>query len=184
MPTPANYKQVAGLYKTLPPTLQKYIAHYPKLVTADLPFEAAMAYLFQRVERAHRRAIYAGIIKKFSANGTLTDQSIQKAHLTRAEFDGLFERIFKVKVPEATRKYLKDAEKIRDKSMHGVEVDDPPLRKAIQDILKYLEGFDTFVNTTAGFQPCGDLRGLTGASEKLDGETTRWILKGLQLPMS
>ena len=139
MTIPANYKQVAKLYETLPPKIQEYIAHYPKLFKAKTPLEVAVAYLFQRVERAHRRALYGGIIKKFSANADLTGEILEKEHLTREGFDDLIKKIFDADVPVSIKAFLEDAEKIRDKSMHGGEVDEPPLRKAIQDILKYLE---------------------------------------------
>jgi hypothetical protein len=183
MNAPANYKQVAKLYDSLSPTLQKYLEHYQKLVTAELPFEVAMAYLFQRLERAHRKALYGGIIKNHSANAELTSEIIAKARLTRDDFDSLFERVFKSPIPALVKSLREDAEKIRDKSMHGTEVDDPPLRKAIKDVLDYLEAFNSYVKKVGGFEPCGDMRGFSGAAEKLDKNTTRWILKGLELPI-
>jgi hypothetical protein len=183
MTTPANYKQVANLHELLPPTLKKYLEHFPKLVAADLPFEVAIAYLFQRLERAHRRALYGGIIKKHSANAELTDRIISRTRLTRDEFDALFERVFGSPVPTLAKMLREDAEKIRDRSMHGGEVDDPPLRKAIKDVLGYFESFNAHVQKVGGFEPCGDMRGLTGAGAKLEKGTTRWILKGLQLPV-
>ncbi|MFA5264803.1 MAG: hypothetical protein WC378_13350 [Opitutaceae bacterium] len=183
MSIPQNYKQVAGLYDNLKPTLQKYLEHYPKLVSVDLPFEVVIAYLFQRLERAHRRALYGGIIKIHSANAELTDAIISKAFLTRAEFDDLFERIFKKRLSKMAVALREDAEAIRDKSMHGGEVDEPPLRKAVKDILEYYEAFNSEVFAEAGFEPCGDMRGITGASAKLEKDTTKWLLKGLQLPI-
>lgn len=183
MSIPANYKQVKLLYEGLSPTLKRYLEHYPKLVTADLPFEIVMAYLFQRLERAHRRALYGGIIKKHSANAELTNRIISRAHLTRAEFDSLYERVFGVAIPVFAQARREEAEGIRDKSMHGGEVDDPPLRKAIRDILEYFEAFNAHVLRMGGFEPCGDMRGITGAAEKLNNETTRLVLKGLELPI-
>ncbi len=183
MNIPANYKQVAKLHNGLNLTLQKYLEHFPKLVAPDLPFEVAIAYLFQRLERAHRRALYGGIIKRHSADAELTNTIISKAYLTRAEFDALFERVFGSPIPPRAKALREDAERIRDKSMHGGEVDDPPLRKAIKDILEYLEAFNAHVLKTGGFEPCGQMRGLTGAAEKLEKDTTRWILKGLELPI-
>ena len=51
--------------------------------------------------------------------------------------------------------------------------------EAIQDIFVYLKEFNEFVFNQAGFEPCGDLRGFTGRTEKLDKATTRWIPRGL-----
>ena len=183
MTVPANYKQVANLYAALSPTLKGYLEIFPKLVTADIPFEIPIAYLFQRLERAHRRALYGGIIRRHSADATLTSGIISKAHLTRPEFDALFKRVFGTPLPLPTMKLREDAEEIRDKSMHGNEVNDPPLRKAINDLLDYLEAFNSHVQAVAGFEPCGNMRGITGATAKLGKETTRWILKGLDLPI-
>ena len=86
-------------------------------------------------------------------------------------------------IPPAAKALREDPEKIRDESIHGREVDDPPLRKAIQDVLQYFESFNAFALKTGGFEPCGDMRGITGASGKLSKDTTRWILKGLELPI-
>ena len=183
MNTPNNYKQVAKLYDALSPTLKKYLEHFPKLVSTDLPFEVVIAYLFQRLERAHRRAIYGGIIKKHSTDANLTNLTVSKAHLTRKEYDALFKRIFGSPLSQLAEALRNDAEGIRDKSMHGTEVDDPPLRKAIKDVLEYFEAFNEHVHKAGGFEPCGDMRGLTGATGKLEKETTRWILKGLELPI-
>ena len=132
MADPANYKQVAKLYDSLSPTLQSYLKYYKDLISAELPFEVAIAYLFQRLERAHRKALYGGIIKIHSANAELTGEIISKARLTRDDFDALFERIFKKPLPILMKSLREDAEKIRDKSMHGLVVNEPPLRKAIK----------------------------------------------------
>jgi hypothetical protein len=118
-------------------------------------------------------------MKKHSANKDLTDKIVQETHLTRASFDTIFDNVFGNKVPIETKKYLIDAEKVRDSSMHGGFVIDPKLREAIQDIFVYLKKFNEFVSTQAGFEPCGNLRGFTGRAKKLDKATTRWILKGL-----
>ena len=179
MITPANYKQVKRLHSALAPTIQRYVEHFPKLITADLPFEVAVAYLFQRVERAHRKALYCGIVKTHAANSELTDKIIQREYLTRESFDRLFLTIFKAPIPDPIKKLLTDAEEIRDIAMHGRETDDPALRKAIKDVLEYLEQFNAHMKATAGFEPCGDLRGFKGRLENLDAETTKWILKGL-----
>jgi len=118
-------------------------------------------------------------VKNHAANSELTDSVVQKEYLTRESFDRIFLNIFKTPIPDSVKKLLFDAEEIRDTSMHGKEVDDPPLRKAIQDILQYLEQYNAHMKTTHGFEPCGDLRGFKGRLENLDKETTRWILKGL-----
>jgi hypothetical protein len=104
---------------------------------------------------------------------------VQKTHLTRADFDAIFYRVFGNKVPIKTKTYLLNAEKVRDSSMHGGLVDDPKLRGAIQDIFSYLKEFNEFVCTQASFEPCGNLRGFTGRAKKLDEATTIWILRGL-----
>lgn len=181
MNTPANYRQVAKLYDSLSPTLQKYLKHFPKLINNnDLPLEITIAYLFQKLESAHRRALYGIIVKKYFADAKSTHEKISKSKLRRKELDKLFERIT-LSIPHNTKKLLQDAESIRDDSMHGRKVKVQQLREAISNVLNYLETFNSHVCSAFNIKPCGGMRGFTGKAKKLDEKTTHLIFEELKI---
>lgn len=176
---PASYKGLLKLYQDQPKELRDYFEHFPKLMTASLPYEIAIAYLFSRVERAHRRALYCGITKKYSANSDLVDDVVRREFVSRDSFKRMFATVFGKEMPKNIAKLIEDAEFVRDKGIHGKDPDDKEMRKAMHDIFKYADEFNNFVSGLESFRPFGDLRGFKGRGENLDKETTRWILKGL-----
>jgi len=74
---------------------------------------------------------------------------------------------------------MNEAEKTRDRVVHGKDVTDSELRGAIADVLEYAEKFNAEVNDTAGFRPLGNMRGFKGRAEPLDKRTTKWLMRGL-----
>lgn len=179
MGVPKSYKGVLKLYESQPDELKKYFGHLSLLINADMPYDIALAYLFSRVERAHRRSIYCGVIRRYSANSELTDEIVRKEHLTRDGFKQLFKVIFDAEFPEALAELIGHAEDMRDTGMHGGETTESQMRQAIHDIFEYAKLFNAVVYELAGFTPFGDLRGFKGRQENLDKATTRMILKGI-----
>jgi hypothetical protein len=115
----ANRKQLIAEYDSHPEEIRKYYEELPKLIDAGFPFDVALAYAFSRVERAHRRTLYCGIVKKFSVNSNLTDDVTRNLYLKREEFLELFASVFGANVDPAILRLLRDAERIRDKGIHG-----------------------------------------------------------------
>jgi hypothetical protein len=165
----ANYKQLITEYDSHRKEIKSYFAHLPELIE----------YVFSRVERAHRRTLYCGIVKKFSTDSDLTDEITRNLYLKRDEFLDLFKAIFGVDLDPSISKHLQDAERIRDKGVHGKEPTDAEMREAMKEVLQYSTDYDDFVLRLAGFRPFGDLRGFKGRAENIDKETTKLILKGL-----
>lgn len=155
-----------------------YFQHLPKLIK-EFPHEVCLAYLFLRLEQAHNRALYCGVVKLHHADGDLTDRIINNDHVTRDKFQELYQSVFGSSVPEAAKALLTTAEKIRDKVIHGKDVSAMEKREAIVDVIKYAEAFNNELKLKAGFEPFGDLRGFSGAAQKFGKDTTRWLLKGL-----
>lgn len=176
----ANLSQLTAQYNNHRTEIKEYFVHLPKLIN-DFPYEVALAYAFSRVERAQRRALYCGIVKKYSANSDLTDEVTRNLYLSREEFLRLFEQIFESTPSAGTLKLLKDAEQIRDKGIHGKEPTNSEMRTALKNILDYATQFDDYVHSKLGFRPFGNLRGFKGRAENIDKKTTRLILKGLGL---
>lgn len=175
----ANYKQLISEYDSHRKGIKEYFEHLPKLINSGFPYDVSLAYAFSRVERAHRRTLYCGIVKKFSANSSLTDDITRNLYLKREEFLGLFKSIFGVDIDPAILKHLKDAERIRDKGVHGKDPTDAEMREALKEVLDYSSEFDDYVFSLAEFRPFGDLRGFKGRAENMDKETTKLILIGL-----
>jgi hypothetical protein len=71
MTVPKSYKGLLKLHESQPPEIKKYFEHVPKLMNADMPYDIALAYLFSRIERAHRLTLYCGVTKLYSANSEL-----------------------------------------------------------------------------------------------------------------
>jgi hypothetical protein len=179
MSVPKSYKGILELFEKQPAEIQKYFSYLPRLIGGDLPYDIALAYLFSQIERAHRRALYCGITKRYSANSELTDEIIRKEYVTRDGFKQLFKNVYGQDFPDALSKMIEHAEEMRDTGMHGKETDDADLRQAIHDVFEYAKGLNATINGLSGFEPFGDLRGFKGRGENMDKETTRWILKGI-----
>ena len=123
--------------------------------------------------------LYCGVVKLHQAHKDVVSNVVQKQHLTRANFALLFETIIGKRIDSKVVVKIKDAEKIRDKVVHGKRVSDADMRMAVTRVIEYAESFNNFVKGTAGFKPFDDLRGFKGAAKSLPKETTRWLLKGL-----
>ena len=53
------------------------------------------------------------------------------------------------------------------------------MRQAHVDIIEYAESVNIELQSVAGFEPFGDLRGFKGKVKSLEKGTTRWLLKGI-----
>jgi hypothetical protein len=104
-------------------------------------------------------------------------------HLTRDGFRVRYKTVFGQSPHKATVAKIKEAEKIRDRVIHGKDVDDATLLQALLDVIDYAEAFNMEVKKIGGFEPFGDLRGFKGRAEPLDKSTTRWLLKGMEFPI-
>jgi hypothetical protein len=159
--------------------VKAYFEHLPKLVGDGLPYEIAIAYVFLKIEQAQNRALYGGIVKIHRGNAEFVGRLMNFQHLTRDGFKNIYKNVFGNSLKEETVNKLKEAEKARDKVIHGKTVTDNELREAIADVLEYAERFNIEVNTVAGFKPFADMRGLKGRAGSLDKRTTKWLMKGL-----
>jgi hypothetical protein len=174
-----NYKALLKFYENRPTEVKTHFEHLPKLVGDDLPYEIAIAYVFLKIEQAQNRALYGGVVKIHRGNAELVGRMLNIQHLTREGFKDIYKNVFGNALKEGIANKLKDAEKARDKVIHGKSVTDDELREAIADVLEYAEAFNVEVNTVAGFKPFADMRGLKGRAESLDKRTTKWLMKGL-----
>ena len=165
-------------FNACPTEVQRYFQHIPQLAPA-FPWEVTLSYQFGRVERAHRMALYCGAVKLHRADSKMARQVVEVHYLTRDDFHRLFETIHGKPIPKSTSDTLGEAERIRDRVMHGQGAPDAQQRKAIADVLDYATRLNSFVLGISGFRPFDDLRGFKGRGQALDKSTTRWLLRGM-----
>ena len=151
----------------------------PKLISDGLPYEIAIAYLFLKTEQAHNRALYGGVVKLHRGEAEFVKRLLNFQHLTRGGFKDIYKNVFGVPLQNITLAKLEEAEKIRDKVIHGKSVTDNELREAIADVLEYAQAFNEEISSIAGFKPFGNMRGFKGRADSLDKRTTKWVMRGL-----
>lgn len=179
MTVPGSWRGVVNRHKSATPEVAAYFEHLPKLVE-ELPLEVCLSYMFGQVELAQNLTLYCGVVKLHRANATVARNAIDANHLTRKGFEDLFERVFGRRLTDTVVAPLRDAEKIRDRVMHGKRVTEAQKREAIVKVLDYAVKYNAQVSSLAGFQPFKkDLRGVKGRTKPLEASTTRWMLKGM-----
>jgi hypothetical protein len=176
---PGSWRGVVNRYNNAPNEVKAYFSDIPELIER-YDWEVTLAFMFARVEKALNRMLYCGAAKRHKANSTVAARAVNEHHMTRKEFRRLFENVFGAPIPAELVSILKDAERIRDKVMHGKSASDADKRKAIVRVLAYAEGMNEVVDQCAGFKPfTNDLRGYAGARRPLDESTTYWLMRGL-----
>ena len=165
-------------YQLCQDEVKNYFEHFPKLAK-EFPWDVSISYMFAQVELAHNMTIYCGIVKLHRAEGNLVWQAVNNQHITRPSFKEFFKTVFGVNMKKSISEKIEEAEKIRDKILHGKPVSEELKRKAVVDILDYAKNFNQEIYRIAGFKPFGSLRGFKGRAQPLDKSTSRWILKGM-----
>lgn len=171
-------KALIRIYDGLPDEVKGHFQHIPKLVN-DFPYDVSIAYSFLKIEQAQNRTLYGGVVKLHRGEAEFVRRVMNFQHLTRDGFRDIYKNVFGAPLPKLTSEKLKEAEKIRDRVVHGKSVPDADLREAIADCLQYGVLLNTDVVAVAGFKPVGDMRGFKGRADSLDARTTKWIMRGL-----
>ena len=172
-----SYKGILTEYQSLPENIQKYFEYLPELIKGD--YEIAIAYLFFKIEQGQNRLLYGGAVKLFAADIEVARNIVNYHHLTRDGFKQIYKNIFNKSLPDRIIKQLKEAEKTRDKVVHGKQVKEDQLRQAITDCLIYAKLVNEEIKNIASFEPFGDMRGFKGRKESLSKDVTHFLLKGL-----
>ena len=179
MDVPGSWRGVRNRFKDAPDAVTEYFEPIPELVE-HYPWEVSIAYAFSLLEKSHTRALYAGAAKLHRANTTVARSFVDDKHITRKEFQRLFRNVFGTPIPKDALETLKEAEKVRDKILHGKETQEWEKRKALVALLAYAERLDELVWDMAGFRPFAvHMRGFVGRREPLDRSTTKWLMRGL-----
>lgn len=178
-PVPRSWRGVVNRYYRCPEEVQAYFEDIPDLIES-YDWEVSLSFMFTRVEKALNKMLYCGAAKLHRADTTVAYKHVDRHHMTRKEFRRLFKNVFGKAVPSDIVETLSEAEKVRDKIVHGKSASDADKRKAIVRILFYAEAMNELVDRLAGFKPfTTDFRGFVGRREPLDRSTTAWLMKGL-----
>ena len=164
-----SYKGILTEYQSLPEDIQKYFEYLPELIKGD--YEIAIAYLFFKIEQGQNRLLYGGAVKLFAADIEVARNIVN--------YHQIYKNIFNKPLPDRIIKQLKEAEKTRDKVVHGKQVKEDQLRQAITDCLIYAKLVNEEIKNIASFEPFGDMRGFKGRKESLSKDVTHFLLKGL-----
>jgi len=173
-----NWKQVRTRFQSLPADVQAHFEHYPTLLE-DFPWKISMAYLFSEIEAAHRTIIYCGVVKIHRVDASMANSVVDSWRMKREEYAKLFETVFGQGIPAPTAKALAEAERVRDRIMHGAAIADADHRGGQVRLFDYVDEMHTLLPTVGGVSPFKDLRGIKGAGQPLTKQTSRWVLKGL-----
>jgi hypothetical protein len=116
----------------------------------------------------------------------LTWKALQECELRISDFRRLYEVVFGQKTPKNLDNLFDKIKDVRNRIIHGKDVAEKDKRLAVGNIIDYAEGFNKFTYKQGKFLPlCGDLRGvMAGKKERLDKKRSRFILKGMGLPLA
>lgn len=178
MTVPGTWRGIVGRYNSCSKEVRDYFNHFPSLAE-NYPWDVSISYLFGLVELAHNMTLYCGVVKLHRVNATMAKTAVNNQHLTREGFKELYKSVFGKTLKTSVSKKIEEAEKIRDKILHGKRVSEADKRKAVCDVLDYAEAFNEELNDVAKFKPFGSLKGFKGRATSLDKSTSRWVLKGI-----
>lgn len=180
MDIPKTYKGVIDRFKHSPKEIRDYFFPSIELIT-HYPLQVTLAYMFSCVEMAHNMTLYCGVVKLHRADSEVAWSAINSLHIRRESYRKLYETIFGKPLNKEIISKISEAEKIRDKVMHGKDVSQEEMRKAVFRLIEYSELFNDYTFQLASFRPFGNLRGYKGRAEPLSKSTTKWLLKGMKI---
>ena len=181
---------LTNLYYDCSEDVQGYFEHLPELLKHKFPLDVCLAYAFSRLESGRRAALYCGVVRIHNVDARLAKTAVA-GHIDYDRFIYLYEMVFKQQPPSAVKKELKTAlegaQRTRNEVLHGIskkaESDyQRRLRNAIACALHCAQAIDEHLRDLE-LKPFGDLRGFA-PYQKLDSETSRFILLGMGFKLS
>ena len=119
MPKPSLAARNLGRLNEASEGIQYYFWILPELLENVSVPGPALAYCFQNIEYAQRRALYALLMRRFRTDSDLTWQAIDSLDITRSNFPDFYQSFSGKKYPKALRDLMGPAEKVRDDITHG-----------------------------------------------------------------
>lgn len=182
MSVPGSRLGVRNRLTDAPTEVQWYFDPAAQLIE-NFSLEVALSYLFARVEKAHLMSLYCGVVKLHRVDASLAATAVETFENRRHDFRRLFKDVFGKAIPSSVVDKIQSAEKVRDNVLHGKTVAPRDYRMAIVSIIEYATEFNKICFRLGGFRPFGSLQGFKGAAASMDKSTSRWVLKGIGLPL-
>ena len=183
MNVPATWRGVRKRLLEAPEDVQWYFQPVGELIE-NYPWEVSLSYMFARLERAHLMALYCGVVKLHGVDSKLAREGVNAFENRPEAFRTLYKDIFGKNIPKGLVATLERAQNVRNNILHGKDVTQEDFRKAIISVIEYAGEFNERCYELGGFRPFGRLQGFRGAGASLDKSTSRWVLKGIGLPLS
>jgi hypothetical protein len=158
-----------------------YFAYIPDIIEKlEIP-AIALAYCFQQIESGHRRALYAGLVRKYRFDTEATWEAIDKHEMFLNDFIKFYALASQKPLKNSTFDLLKKAQVIRNKVTHGQDVTSKEIWQAVSDCLQYAHNFNSENYLKSGFNVFGSLQGVTKSKSKpmVDKTISALALKGL-----
>jgi hypothetical protein len=178
---PKSYKGLKDVYESMDQETKVYLSKLEPLLSDGKNYEIALAYCFMKLEEGHHRALKCGLVRIHECDSKKVDSELEKQHFTSDKYALVFKNVFSDSIPAQAKDYLSEAQKIRNKIIHGKSTTDPKRREAIYYSLEYMKILGAFVKEKTQKNPYGDLRGLKGKKTLLPAKSTVWMLKGFGL---
>jgi hypothetical protein len=148
-----------------------YFGYIPDIINKLGIPAIALAYCFQQIESGHRRALYAGLVRKYRFDTETTWAVIDKHEMYLNDFIKFY-RIASLKALKSSNfDLLKKAQVIRNKVTHGQDYSDKEIWQAVQDCFQYADDFNEDNYKKSGFYVFGSLKGVTSS------RTKEWVSK-------
>ena len=180
---PGSYRSVINRLLDAPDDVKWFFEPLEELLIKRFPWEVSLSYAFSRVEKAHIMTLYCGVVKLHRVESELAKKAVDNFENRHEEFRNLYQNIFGSAINAALINTLDRARRVRNRALHGHDPSSRDFRKAITAIIEYAAGFNQQCHEIAGFRPFGRLQGFKGAGKSLDNSTSRWLLKGIGLPL-
>ena len=185
MDAPRRVADVVRAFEGAPDEVRAFLPDLPHLMQDRAlrhGLAAALAYAFHRLEVAHRRALFLGLVRLHGVGPELARRATENEHLSREHFQRLFREVLRAPLPAEARTLLDVATGVRDDLVHGKQVRPASLRKALMAVTAYaceLHGF--CVEGEPGLSPFReDVHGLVPpADRRLTNATSRFVLRGM-----
>jgi hypothetical protein len=162
--------------------VQYYFWMLPELLENVSSPGPALAYCFQNIEYAQRRALYALLMRRFRTDSDVTWEAIDSLDITRSNFPDFYQSFSGKKFPKGLRDLMTPAETVRDNITHGRDASVTDVHRAIGICLDYAEQVNERMWLDVGFRPFGRLQGVTSSKRpQLNTEISHLVLKGLGL---
>ncbi|MDE0003290.1 MAG: hypothetical protein OXQ29_11400 [Rhodospirillaceae bacterium] len=176
---PGNWQGVVNRINDSTDEIKGYFDPVPELIEC-YPWEVSIGYMFTRVEQAHNHLLRGAAVKIHGVNNSTATRFVDRQHMTRKEFSRLYKNVVGDAIPKRSVKILSEAEKIRDRVVHGKRVAQKDQRTAIVYIVEYAEMINEKLLEKANFFPFkADQRGYAGRRTTLPDATSAWVMKGL-----